>query len=147
MIVEENAITQHPILPHHRNTYYWALERAFLNTQIFTISKVQCKWIHFFFQWYKTILLHRCNTKRCKLPKDRWHSVPSWTPIFCCIKLPTLKPLPFKEQIHLKFSNQLQSSPGSHSIRFSTKKKGLMFCMRCTHNPGSTFLRDAVFFC
>lgn len=31
-----------------------------------------------------------CNidvTQRYKLPKDMWHSVPSWT--FCCIKLPT----------------------------------------------------------
>jgi len=47
MIVENNSIIQHPVLPQCRNSYYGALERAFLNTNIFILSRVQSKQINF----------------------------------------------------------------------------------------------------
>lgn len=117
-------------------TYCRGLGRALLNMESCTISRLKSKWIIFFFIWYKIILYCRCDT---------WHSVPSWTSIFCYIELPTLQPLSLQGKSHLEFSNQLQSSRGSHAISFSNKKV-LMFCMRCTHNPGSMFLWDAVIF-
>lgn len=61
------------------------------------------------------------------------------------MELPKLQPLSFEEQTHWEFSNQLQSSPVSHNTSFS-KKNILTFCTRCTHNPGSAFLQDTVFF-